>query len=192
MTTISTSAGDVNVGVRNGVAAISPAPMQTQQLIDNYGTVVFDVSELAIASATLPSHVIRSFAAEEVGIEIVLPQGAIILSPEAVAYLSTTAHTSLITFRITVVPEKQIPRLVASNMPVGATLFQVSISARSRSIRDFGYADLVIRLPFESEPPVCVFRVGNGGRLMPLRDISFVDNYAMFTTNEIGLFVVDC
>jgi len=193
-TTIPVADGNVDVDVRvvGYRAAIQLDASTIREIIatdDN--RVTFDLSDLDITSASVPRSAIRQFADAEMDIDIALPQGVISLSAEAVAVIAATAHTSNIVFRITALDDARVPAALAARMPEGATVHQVSISAGSRSIRTFNDAVVTVSLPFDSVPPVAVWRTGVGGSLIPVEsEFNEASGLVSFDTNELGMFIV--
>ncbi|MCL2373368.1 MAG: endo-1,4-beta-xylanase [Defluviitaleaceae bacterium] len=183
----------VNVHV-TGERAIAQLGADTVRDIAEYDgdVVTFDVSNLDIISFSITRTAVRQLANADMGIEVALPQGVISLDEEAVAILAAQAHAHTITFRITEINEEQLPPQMAALLPAGAIVYQASISSASRPIRDFSDAVITVWLPYDGVPPVAVWRIGPGGRLILITGSVFdaATGLVRFTTSQLGLFVV--
>jgi len=181
----------VNAQITGGRATVRINAGTVRNIIASDESVVeFDLSNLNITSAGIPTFAIRQFANADVGMEIALPQGTISLDPDAVAVLAAQAHTHIVVFRITEIHEEQLSAALAARIPEGAVVHQVSISSGSRVIRDFGDEMITVTLPFDGDPPVYVWRIGTGGSLIPLEILDTSNGFVTFITDVLGLFVV--
>jgi len=184
---------DVTVRIIGGRAAVNIDARTVRNIVERGDdAVTFDLSDLDIVSAAVPRSALRHFANADMGVEVALPQGVITLDADAVAEIVTAAHTASIVFRIVEIDEEQVSPALAARVPSGAVVHQVSISAGSRSIRSLENATITVSLPFDGTPPVPVWRIGVGGILIPVSNVSFdtTTGLATFETSELGLFVV--
>ena len=191
--TISVTGGAAaNVRITGERAVVQLTTALVEEIIaTDEDVATFDLTSLDITSAVIPRSAIRQFVGADMGIEMAMPQGTITLSANALEALAQQAHTANITFRITEMIDTRLPASLAARLPEGAVAHQVSISSGSRAIRDFGDATVTISLPFEGLPPVLVWRVGVGGRLIPIEaEFDEVSGVVVFDTNVLGMFVV--
>ena len=163
----------------------SPAAI-TGIVTDSCDVAVFDLSGLNITSASIPRATVRALARADLGLEVLLPQGEIALSPEAVEVLAASAHTFNITFRITEIDEDRLPEAVLATLPAGAAVHQVSVTSGSRVFRSLGGADMSVVLPSDA---ASVSRLALLLDLVPVAS-SVSGGNVEFGTRELGLFVL--
>ena len=201
MSSITIAGTSADVRIVAGRATVQLDAAAVEALTEENSTVEFDFSGLNVISAGLPRHALRQFAAANMELEVLLPQGGFALDADALADLAATAHTSNVIFRITEVATEQMPESLVARLPEAAVINQVTIGAGSRTFRNL---DGIVAVALPAGAGDDVFALGAGGRahavgagvfvgtsstLIPV-EVEFVAGHAIFTANSLGLFIV--
>jgi|GEM_PF-4596040 len=186
---VNIAGNDINVRMHGGRASVQFPANSISNIVEAGDNVIhFNFSGLNITSVSIPRSAFRQFANAGMGVEIILPQGAIALDSNAVTLLSEQAHGANITFRITELAGEQMPPSIAMALPTGAVVHRTTISVGSRAFRNFEDAVVSISLPAIS-PATSVWSIDTGGRLIEI-EADIQSGSATFETNTLGLFVV--
>ncbi|MCL2371921.1 MAG: CotH kinase family protein [Defluviitaleaceae bacterium] len=181
------SENDATVAIRRGAATvILPQSLLAIAYETASEKVSIDLSSFEIATAGISAHAMRRLAAAGIYLELILPQGVINLSPEALAQIGRNASAPNVILRITEINLRQELPTLANLMPEGARAYQVSIRVGNRTIRNLGRGTVEITLPAGAATTVWHILPRN----LRVLEATISAANIIFETNELGLFVV--
>ncbi|MCL2619252.1 MAG: copper amine oxidase N-terminal domain-containing protein, partial [Defluviitaleaceae bacterium] len=169
---------------------------QIEMLIENAegGTVVFDLSGLEdVTSVQLPHDALEQLADAALSVELELPAGVIVFSPEAIASLNEQSNGAYVWVYF-----GEAQALLDEQSEVlreGEVAYRISISSGNSEdnlvpIRHFA-APLEIRLPAEGSVPAAVWHLPNNGtRRILASEHDAQGGTITFETQRLSVFVV--
>lgn len=138
--------------------------------------------------ATITFDELQTLADEGSPVEVILPQGKMVLSDDILKHLvmnSAPIHISLKTIDVTEIEEVQ-----RKNIPNGATIFSISIDSLGEHVHELGgIARITLPVPV-SGGNLVLWYLDDAGQMHKIEDAVLSEGYVTFSTNHLSYYVL--
>ena len=194
-TTVPTGDGTISVSftMSGGVATLTLPDSMINEIIENAEDqkAVFDLSEVTNATAAVvPKEALAQLADAELAVEVILPQGTVILDNDAAASIAKQANGTSLTMALNQVNQSTLTAEQKEAVKPGDLVFNIAVTSGSQVITNFD-GTITVSVPYSGPVPVAVWYLNANGELVKLESVyDTATKTVTFVTNHLSLYVV--